>query len=60
MDGAKKLRISFELYEIALNLCKQNIREQNPEIPEEELKKHLWRRMGYDSGRSTTPRYFQD
>lgn len=51
MDGEKRLKTSFELYEIALNLCKQNILEQNPNISKEKLKEILFERFGYGPGR---------
>ena len=53
MKGEKKLKTAFELYEIALNLCTQNILEQNPGITDKELKKMLFKRFGYDTGRSS-------
>ena len=53
MKGEKKLKTAFELYEIALNLCKQNILEQNPGITDKELKKMVFKRFGYDTGRSS-------
>lgn len=53
MEGEKKLKTAFELYEIALNLCKQSIIEQFPNIQQKELKKKLLKRFGYGSGRST-------
>ncbi|MDH7513921.1 MAG: hypothetical protein QHH14_13320 [Clostridiales bacterium] len=52
MTGERKLKIAFQLYEMALSLCRQSIREQNPDIEEEELKKALLKRFGYDSRRS--------
>ena len=52
MKGERKLKTAFELYEIALNLCKQNILEQNPGITDRELKKMVFKRFGYDTGRS--------
>ena len=52
MDGEKKLKTAFELYEIALNLCKQSIIERYPNIRQKELKKELLKRFGYGSGRS--------
>lgn len=51
MDGEERLKTAFELYEIALNLCKQNILEQDPNITEKELKKILFKRFGYGTGR---------
>jgi hypothetical protein len=51
MGGEKRLRVAFELYEIALNLCRQSITEQNPNIAEEELKQKSFERFGYDTGR---------
>lgn len=53
MEGEQRLKTAFELYEIALNLCKQSIIEQYPSIKQEELKKELFERFGYGSGRST-------
>jgi len=53
MEGEKKLKTAFELYEIALNLCKQSIIEQFPNIQQKELKKELLKRFGYGTGRST-------
>jgi len=50
MDGEKKLKISFQLYEIALNLCRQNILEKNPTITYEELKREVFKRFGYGAG----------
>ncbi len=52
MEGEKKLKTAFELYEIALNLCRQSIIEQYPNIQQKELKKELFKRFGYGSGRS--------
>jgi len=51
MDGEKRLKTSFELYEIALNLSRQSILEQNPNITEKELKQILFKRFGYDPRR---------
>lgn len=53
MTGERKLKTAFELYEIALNLCRQNILEQNPSITEAEIKKMLFKRFGYGPGRFT-------
>lgn len=47
MDGEKKLKIAFELYEIALNLSRQSVLEQNPNITEKELKQLLLKRFSY-------------
>ena len=38
-------------YEMAVNLSKQNIIESNPAIIGKELKKKLFERFGYDTGR---------
>ena len=51
MGGEKRLNIAFQLYEMAINLSKQNIMESNPGITEKELKKKLFKRFGYDTGR---------
>jgi len=51
MGGEKRLRTAFELYEIALNLSRQSVLEQNPNITEKELKKKLFKRFGYDPRR---------
>jgi hypothetical protein len=51
MTGEKKLKIAFQLYEMALSLCRQSIREKNPGIQDEELNRILFKRFGYDSGR---------
>jgi|GEM_PF-1428359 len=53
MDGEKRLKTAFKLYEIALNLSRQNVLEQNPNITEKELKKILFKRFGYGPRRST-------
>ena len=51
MGGEKRLRVALELYEIALNLARQNILEKYPDITEEELKRKIFERFGYDTGR---------
>jgi hypothetical protein len=51
MKGERKLRIAFELYEMALHLARQNILEQEPGISEMMLKERLFRRFGYGPGR---------
>ena len=51
MGGEKRLKIAFQLYEMAVNLSKQNIIESNPSITGKELKKKLFERFGYDTGR---------
>jgi len=38
-------------YEMAVNLSKQNIIESSPSITGKELKKKLFERFGYDTGR---------
>lgn len=57
MSGQKRLKTAFELYELALNLCKQSILEQNPDISKAELKKRLFERFGYGAGRFTDKSY---
>lgn len=49
--GEKRLKIAFQLYEMAINLSKQNIIESNPGITGKELKKKLFERFGYNTGR---------
>ena len=39
MGGEKRLKVAFQLYEMAVNLSKQNIIESNPSITGKELKK---------------------
>ena len=51
MGGEKRLKVAFRLYEMAVNLSKQNIIESNPAITGKELKKKLFERFGYDTGR---------
>jgi len=51
MGGEKRLKVAFQLYEMAVNLSKQNIIESNPFITGKELKKKLFERFGYDKGR---------
>jgi len=51
MGGEKRLKVAFQLYEMAVNLSKQNIIESNPSITGKELKKKLFERFGYDTGR---------
>jgi len=51
MGGEKRLKVAFQLYEMAVNLSKQNIIESNPAITGKELKKKLFERFGYDTGR---------
>jgi hypothetical protein len=53
MGGEKRLKVGFSLYEMALNLCKSNIINNNPGISELELRKKLLERFGYDPGRYT-------
>lgn len=57
MAGEKRLKTAFELYELALNLCKQSILEQNQNISEVDLKKMMFERFGYGSGRFTDKSY---
>ena len=54
MGGEKRLKVAFQLYEMAVNLSKQNIIESNPGITEKELKQKLFERFGYDTGRFTS------
>ncbi len=51
MGGEKRLKVAFQLYEMAVNLSKQNIIELNPTTTEKELKQKLFERFGYDTGR---------
>ena len=51
MGGEKRLKVAFQLYEMAVNLSKQNIIESKPSITGKELKKKLFERFGYDTGR---------
>jgi hypothetical protein len=51
MTGERKLKIAFQLYEMALSLCRQSIREKNPDIKDKELNRILFKRFGYDPGR---------
>ncbi len=53
MAGEKRLKTAFELYELALNLCKHSILEKDPNISEIDLKKILFERFGYGAGRFT-------
>ncbi len=53
MGGEKRLKVAFELYDMAVNLCKHSIIEKNPKITEVELKKEILERFNYDSGRFT-------
>ena len=57
MTGEKRLKTAFELYELALNLCRQSILEQNPGISDTDLKKMLFKRFGYGTGRFTDKSY---
>lgn len=50
MTGEKRLKTAFELYELALNLCRQSILEKKPDISETDLKKMLFKRFGYGTG----------
>ena len=45
MSGEQKLRIAFELYEIARKIVKQRIKEGNPLLSESELNKKVAERM---------------
>lgn len=54
MGGEKRLKIAFELYEMALDLCKHNIKEQFPDISDENLSKKVQERFSYDSARNIT------
>ncbi|HHT9106747.1 MAG TPA: hypothetical protein ACFYD7_12880 [Candidatus Wujingus californicus] len=51
MGGEKKLKVAFQLYEMAINLCRQNIIKSNPRITETELKQKIFERFGYDTRR---------
>lgn len=53
MTGERKLKTAFELYELARNLCRQSIIEQNPNISDTDLKRMLFKRFGYGAGRFT-------
>lgn len=59
MGGAKRLKTAFELYEMALNFCRHNIKEQNPDVSDAELKKKVLERFGYDTGRTITKSHQQ-
>jgi hypothetical protein len=45
MGGERRLKVAFELYDMAVNLCKHNIIEKNPEITEGDLKKKILERL---------------
>lgn len=51
MGGEKRLKVAFQLYEMAVNLCRQNIIKSNPRITETELKQRIFERFGYDTRR---------
>lgn len=51
MGGEKRLKVAFQLYEMAINLCRQNIIKSNPRITETELKQKIFERFGYDTRR---------
>ena len=53
MGGEKRLKTAFGLYEMAHNLSKQSILEQDQNITEEELRRRLRQRFGYDTRRFT-------
>jgi len=53
MGGEQRLKTAFGLYEMAHSLSKQNILEQDQNITEEELRRRLRQRFGYDTGRFT-------
>lgn len=48
MNGEKRLKIAFQLSELAISLCKANILENNPDISEQDLKRKLFERLGHD------------
>jgi hypothetical protein len=45
MEGVERLRIGFELFEIARKLAIANIRNQYPNIKEEEINEKLKERL---------------
>lgn len=44
-DGNRRVKIGAELYEIGLHIVEASIRNQNPKIPEEELKEKIRQRI---------------
>jgi len=49
MNGEKRLKAGLHLRDLAVTLCKEGIRQQNPGLDEKEMEKELFRRLGYDS-----------
>lgn len=53
VSGEKRLTIAFDLYDMAIDICRAAILESNPNIDSRGLKLELWRRLGYDPARHT-------
>lgn len=49
MSGEKRLTISFELRDLAIAICKEGIKSQNPAIDDKGVEEELLRRLGYDT-----------
>lgn len=45
MDGNRRVKIGAELYELGVDIIKSSIKNENPDISKEELKKKLHQRM---------------
>ncbi len=51
MSGERRLQIGFELRDLAISICIEGIRRQFPGISEEQERRELLRRLGYDPER---------
>lgn len=51
MSPEKRLKISFQLRDLSVTLCKDGIKQQNPGLDEKGIEKELFRRLGYDATR---------
>ena len=59
MTGEERMRIGFELFEMAKNVMIEGIKAQNPLIEAEEIQKEVSRRMMRCHRRNSLPRLFK-
>ena len=54
MPGERRLHISFELFEMALQLTTAGIRSQHPTFTEEQIASELRKRISADAGETAS------
>lgn len=56
LDGARRLKIAFELHELTLKLSQASLQQNVPSLTREEASRELYKRLNHASGRTPVAR----